>query len=159
MSGLGRLIAEQQLRSDAAMRAAQEAWDNMAPPEPDDDDLLTEADALEQARDETLSASAWVADALAKLTDTPEGWEPVDVYALVSDEDNPLDCVTVETLAVHQLLAIVMVGADKPAMTALRELRERLARELRDDIRGRADELLDEQAAREAEIDHYQEAA
>ena len=157
MSGLGRLIAEQQMRSDATMRAAQERWDNMAPPEPDDDDLLTEADALELARDETLSASAWVADALAKLTDTPEGWESVDVPALVSD--GPLDCVTVETLAVHQLLAVVMVGADAPAMVALRELRERLARELRDDIRGRADELLDEQAKHDAEIEHYQEAA
>jgi hypothetical protein len=145
MSGLKRAIADLELRNAATMRGAQLAYDNLAPGDDFDDDWLTEDQALDQARDETLSATAWVADLLAKLTDTPPGWEPVDVFALCGSGD-PLDAVAVETLAVHQLLAIVMIGADKPAMTALRELRERLARELRDDIHDRANELLAEQA-------------
>lgn len=149
MSGLGRTLAGLELRSARAMSAAQAHYDNLSPPEPDDDDLLTDDQALEQARAETLSAGASVADALAKLCDVPAGWEPVDVFALCGSGD-PVDAVDVATLQLHQLLAIVMTGEDKATMRALRELRDRLARELRDDIRGRADDLL---AAQQADID------
>jgi len=37
MSGLGRAIADLELRNSRAMSAAQARWDNMAPPEPDDE--------------------------------------------------------------------------------------------------------------------------
>lgn len=145
MSGLGRFLADQQRRADASMLRAQLAWDNRAPDEDDEDDeLLTPDQALDQARDEWLGTPAHVADWLAKETDTPEGWEPVDVFKLCGSGD-PVDDVATDALTIGQLLAIVMIGADKPAMTALRELRERVARELANDIADRARALLDEQ--------------
>lgn len=52
MSGLGRTLADLELRSARAMSAAQERWDNMAPPEPEEgpadelEDLIEQCEAL-----------------------------------------------------------------------------------------------------------------
>jgi len=55
MSGLGRIWADQELRNAAAMRAAQDRWDNMAPPEPSaDDELAAEADEIIALCEETI---------------------------------------------------------------------------------------------------------
>ena len=53
MSGLGRTLADLELRSARAMSAAQERWDNMAPPEPTElDDLAAELNIIaEQAQE------------------------------------------------------------------------------------------------------------
>lgn len=145
MSGLGRFLADQQRRADASMRRAQLAWDNRAPDEDDeDDDLLTPDQALGQARDEWLGTPAHVADWLAKEADTPEGWEPVDVFKLCGSGD-PVDAVNTDALTIGQLLAIVMLGDARDTMRATFALRERVAELMRDEIRGRADELLDAQ--------------
>lgn len=43
MSGLGRTLADLELRNAATMRSAQDAYDNQAPPEPTaEDDLAAE---------------------------------------------------------------------------------------------------------------------
>lgn len=143
MSGLGRLLADQQLRTDATMLRAQLAWDDRSPEDDEDDDALTEDQALNEARDELLATPEVVADALSAAIGYSR--EPVDVFAL-SGSGDPLDAVAVETLTTAQLLAVVMVGDSKRAMAALYELRERMAFHLRDDIKRRADDLLAERA-------------
>ena len=138
MSGLGRALA--------AIAQRPQSWEDDDSDFSGDftDDLLTEDSALEQARDEWLGTAGAVADTLAKVCDTEAGWQPVDVFALTGSGD-ATDAVALDTLATHQLLSIVMLGTDAQALPALHALRERMALELRDDIRIRADELLDAQ--------------
>lgn len=132
MSGLGRAFA-----------AAQARFDDMAPPELDDDDALTEDQALEQARDELLATPEVVADALSAAIGYSR--ESVGVFAL-SGSGDPLDAVAVETLTTAQLLAVVMVGHGAFQTQALGELQERLAFHLRDDIKQRAmDKRVDQE--------------
>lgn len=64
MSGLGRTFADLELRNAATMRAAQERWDNMAPPEPSaDDELAAEAAEIIQLCEETIGRAQRALDA------------------------------------------------------------------------------------------------
>lgn len=137
MSGLGHALA--------AMQRPQ-SWEDDDHDFSGDfnDDLLTEDGALEQARDEWLGTSAHVADWLAKETDNDAGWQPIDVFALCGS-GNAEDAVATDALTIGQLLAIVMLGDAASVVRATFALRDRVALGLRDDIRGRADELLDAQ--------------
>ena len=55
MSGLGRQIADLELRNARTMRAAQDRWDNMAPPEPDEtDDIVSELLCIIREHEEQL---------------------------------------------------------------------------------------------------------
>lgn len=61
---LGRLIADQQMRNAAAMRAGQDRWDNMAPPEPSaDDELAAEAAEIIALCEETIGRAQRALDA------------------------------------------------------------------------------------------------
>ena len=64
MSGLGRTFADLELRNAATMRAAQERWDNMAPPEPSaDDELAYEAADIISQCEETIGRAQRALDA------------------------------------------------------------------------------------------------
>lgn len=138
---LGRTIADLELRNAAAMRSAQASYETPTDVF-EDEDALTEDMELEQARDEILSSGAWVADTLAKLTDSDAGWQSFDVFADDGESRLPAE------LTAAQLLAVVLLGFDRDAIAARYELRDRLASVLRADIRERADDLLREQARR-----------
>lgn len=132
-------------RNAAAMNAGQMARESV--PDEWDDDVLTEEQALDLARDESLSCGAGVADALAVICDpiqaltkqTPVGWpgrECIDVPSLCKPEyDN-------YKRPAYELLAVVMLGDDKSALRALRSLREQVAGAMADQIKQRSAELL-----------------
>ena len=136
------------IRQARQFAAAQYAYDNRD--EPDYDDAMTEDDARDLAREELLSTPAVVADALAVICD-PE-WSPNsdprefpgravhDVAKLVEELDwHGLDATALQP---HQLLALAMLGDDRSAMDALRELRNRVERDLAQQIDERAQEML-----------------
>jgi hypothetical protein len=141
MSGLGRLIAEQQLRSDATMRAAQDRWDNMSPPEPDEDEF-TEQEAREQAADEIAANPASIMFHLGHMVG--DAADSVPVSLLVSDDFDPAEHVPAT------LLAVMFEGTKENREAARYELRDRLATRMQRDIAERAAELLAEHAARDA---------
>ena len=54
MSGLGRALADLELRSARAMSAAQAHYDSLSPPEPDDDDIASELLCIIREHEEQL---------------------------------------------------------------------------------------------------------
>lgn len=150
MSGLGRLFADQELRNARTMRAAQDRWDNMAPPEPDEDEF-TEQMAREQAADELAANPASLMFHLGHMIG--DDAQTASDHALYSADWLP------DTCSAGTLLAVMFEGSQENRDIARLELRDRLAARMQRDIAERAAELLDEQAKRDAEIAHFQEAA
>jgi hypothetical protein len=142
VSGLGRAFA-----------AAQYAYDNRAESE-DDEDALTEDDARELAESEIMATPAVFAGALEALSDPAwsansaqrdvPGRYVHDVQALCGGMPRN-EVVDTTNLQSHELTAILASGEDRHALAALKELRERIARHLKDEINARAAELLREQ--------------
>jgi hypothetical protein len=139
-------MAEAQARYDASEPAAFFDEDELDFPE------MTEEQAEEQAREELLSTPAAVADALAVIVD-PE-WSPTshprefpgrsvhDVAALCYRLN---ECITnPSSLQTHELLAVAICGDSINALDALDELCDRIAHELRDEIKSRAAEIFKE---------------
>lgn len=149
MSGLGRLFADQELRNARTMRAAQDRWDNMAPPELDDDEF-TEQEAREQAADELAANPASIMFHLGHLVG--DDAQTASDHALYSDDWLP------DASSAGTLLAVMFEGSQENRDIARLELRDRLAARMQRDIAERAAELLAEHAARAAEIAHFQEA-
>lgn len=64
MSGIGRTLADLELRNARTMRSAQSAYDNAEPPEPSaDDDLAAEAQELITLCEETIGRAQRALDA------------------------------------------------------------------------------------------------
>ena len=159
MSGIGRVFADLELRNASAMRAAQDRWDNMAPPEPDDD-RLTESEALEQAEAEALTTPIMPAEWLQQ--ECFDALDPVDLHAMRGDDFDwrAVGLQECDGVTVAQLVAVMFGAHDSEVRgRALNELRDRFTAAQRDWMRERAAELLAEHAARDAEIAHFQEAA
>lgn len=159
MSGLGRQLADLELRNAATMRRAQEAWDNMAPPEPDDD-RLTESEALEQAEAEALTTPIMPAEWLQQ--ECFDALDPVDLHAMRGDDFDwrAVGLQECDGVTVPQLVAVAFGSYNEDAQRrALAELRDRFTAAQRGWMRERAAELLAERAKRDAEIDHFQEVA
>lgn len=150
MSGLGRVFADLELRNARVMRSAQEAWDNMAPPELDEDEL-TEQMAREQAADELAANPASLYFHLGHLIG--DDAQTASTEALYGREWVP------DKASAGTLLAVMFEGSAENSDIARLELRDRLATRMQSDIAKLAAELLAERAARDAEIAHYQEAA
>lgn len=140
---------------DAAFRSAQSRWDNMLPPEPDDE--WTESE-LSEATDEflidTWATSDWLCQNLKQpelsTTDIREwAWahkpEQIDVF------DATLD----------QLWALMMSGTQHQCLAARDELRDRMVKACRDQIEARVPAIRASnlQAAREYAAELAAEAA
>ena len=146
----------QAIRAARKFAEAQAHYDAIAEPEPYPDELLTEDEAKEQAESELMRTPAVFVMALDKLADP--AWsinsDPRDVPGRYVHNVKALcgdmafnEVVDTGNLQSHELVAILACGEDRHALAALKELRERVARELRDEIAERAAELLKEQAA------------
>lgn len=142
MSGLGRTLADLELRNAAAMRAGQARYDNAAP---DDDELpedwLDEDSALQQAADELATTPASVMFHLGHLVE--ERAEPVPLSLLMSRDFDWLDHDAAT------LLIVALEGSAENSRMAILELRDRIANRALDDAKRRARELLDDQKRRE----------
>lgn len=132
MSGLGRDFA-----------AAQARWDNMAPPEVDED-ALTVMEARDIAETEALTTPHLFADWLASECAGHES--PVDLWAL--RETFTHGDASMADLSAPALLALA-VGCYDSKLTdrALSYLRDRYLSAQADSIGERADELLEQQDA------------
>jgi hypothetical protein len=112
---------------DAAFRSAQAAWDNMAPPEHDDDDDPS-AEELDDARDEfladTFATSLWLNDHLraaeGTVTATGNLWHG-----------------DMTTATIDQLWVLVLTGIDRQALRARNELVERMCKSSKANILAR----------------------
>ena len=138
MSGLGRTLADLELRNATTMRRAQEAWDNMAPPEDiEDDDWLTEDQALQQAADELAANPACLMFHLGHMVG--DAADSVPVTLLMDRHFDPSE---------HHagtLLAMVFEGSAENREAARIELRDRIATRMRDEIKNLANDMLAEQ--------------
>lgn len=143
MSGLGRTIADLELRNARALRAAQERYE--AVPD-EDEDALTEADALDAAEVEAETTPVMFGDWLRD--ECCDAVEPVDLIALRGDE-RVWDAIPFDEhspVTVPQLVAVMLNCRDSRTMLrAARELRDRFLVAQRGWIQERADELLREQ--------------
>lgn len=141
------------IRAARQFAAAQSHYDNLAEPEIDDDEM-TEDEARDLAEDEIIATPAVFAGALEALSDPAwsansaqrdvPGRYVHDVQALCGGMPWN-EVVDTTNLQSHELTAILASGEDRHALAALKELRERIARHLKDEIMERAAELLREQ--------------
>lgn len=111
---------------DAAFRSAQSVWDNMAPPEPDDE--WTESE-LSEATDEFLIDTWATSDWLCQNLKQPE-LEVTRVPLGVAEED-------ISDLTLDQLWVLMMSGTDAQLIAARFELRDRMVAGSRADIEAR----------------------
>lgn len=135
---------------DAAFRSAQSVWDNMAPPEPDDEPLESE---LSEAESEFLTDTWATSDWLACSLQQPE-LTTTHVPVGVAEED-------VCDLTLDQLWVLMMSGTDAQLIAARFELRERMVKANRDSIEARVPAIRASnlQAAREYAAELAAEAA
>lgn len=143
MSGLGRAIADLELRNAATMRAAQEHYDNLAP-EDFDETELTEQEAREQAADELSANPATLMFHLGHLIGDDAQTASAD--ALYGREWVP------DSASAGTLLAVMFEGSPANRDIARAELRDRLAARMLADIAERADDLM---RAQERERNRY----
>ena len=135
---------------DAAFRSAQSRWDNMLPPEPDDE--WTESE-LSEATDEFLIDTWATSDWLCQNLKQPE-LELTRVPLGVAEED-------VCDLTLDQLWALMMSGTDAQLIAARFELRDRMTKACRQQIEARVPAIRASnlQAAREYAAELAAEAA
>lgn len=141
---------------DQAERSYEAAW--LAREEDgDDDDLLTEDEAREQAQDENERTPCHFADWLSFAADNGNSDRtPQDMNALRAKVDGG-DCAELTT---GQLVALLIAASQAYAVSALYELRERFEKSKQsvEWIEGRAAEILAAQAEQE-EGAHYDRLA
>lgn len=135
---------------DAAFRSAQSRWDNMLPPEPDDEPTTSElSDAESEFLTDTWATSYWLACSLQQpelgVTRVPLG---------VAEED-------ISDLTLDQLWVLMMSGTDAQLIAARFELRDRMTKACRDQIEARVPAIRasNVQAAREYAAELAAEAA
>lgn len=135
---------------DAAFRSAQSRWDNMLPPEPDDE--WTESE-LSEATDEFLIDTWATSDWLCQNLKQPE-LEVTRVPLGVAEED-------ISDLTLDQLWALMMSGTDAQLIAARFELRDRMTKACRQQIEARVPAIRASnlQAAREYAAELAAEAA
>lgn len=141
------------IRAARQFAAAQYAYDSIAET-PIDDDEMTEDEAHDLAESEIIATPAVFAGVLEALSDPAwsansaqrdvPGRYVHDVQALCGGMPWN-EVVDTTNLQSHELTAILASGEDRHALAALKELRERIARHLKDEINARAAELLREQ--------------
>lgn len=133
------LAADQARRNARAMRSAQARWDNMAPPDEDDDEL-TESQALDIAHDELdLTPGAIVAWLSEACDDHGEPLDREELQRAVSDPRHQLQP--------HEALTVLFSLQPPYAARALGVLQREYRRAMQHKARRRADELLAEQEA------------
>ncbi len=141
---------------DQAERNYEAAW--LAREEDgDDDDLLTEDEAREQAEDENERTPCHFADWLSFAADNGNSdRKPQDMNALRAKVDDG-GCTELTT---GQLVALLVTASQSYAISALYELRERFEKseQSKEFIDGRAAEILAAQAEQE-EGAHYDRLA
>lgn len=147
------MSTHQAIRQARAFAAAQSHYDNLAEPQIDDD-AMTEDEARDLAESEIIATPAVFAGALEALSDPAwsinsaqrdvPGRYVHDVQALCGGMPWN-EVVDTTNLQSHELTAILASGEDRHALAALKELRERIACHLKDEISERAAELLREQ--------------
>ena len=140
---------------DKAERSYEAAW--LAREEDDGDDLLTEDEAREQAKDENETTPCNFADWLSFAADNGNSDRtPQDMNALRAKVDGG-DCAELTT---GQLVALLIAASQAYAVSALYELRERFEKSKQsvEWIEGRAAEILAAQAEQE-EGAHYDRLA
>ena len=135
---------------DAAFRSAQSRWDNMLPPEPDDE--WTESE-LSEATDEFLIDTWATSDWLCQNLKQPE-LEVTRVPLGVAEED-------ISDLTLDQLWALMMSGTQHQCLAARDELRDRMTKACRQQIEARVPAIRASnlQAAREYAAELAAEAA
>lgn len=135
---------------DAAFRSAQSVWDNMAPPEPDDE--WTESE-LSEATDDFLIDTWATSDWLCQNLKQPE-LEVTRVPLGVAEED-------ISDLTLDQLWVLMMSGTDAQLIAARFELRDRMTKACRQQIEARVPAIRASnlQAAREYAAELAAEAA
>ena len=140
---------------DQAERSYEAAW--LAREEDDGDDLLTEDEAREQAKDENETTPCNFADWLSFAADNGNSDRtPQDMNTLRAQVDDG-GCTELTT---GQLVALLVTASQSYAVSALYELRERFEKSKQsvEWIEGRAAEILAAQAEQE-EGAHYDRLA
>ncbi len=140
---------------DAAFRSAQSVWDNMAPPEPDDEPTTSElSDAESEFLTDTFATSMWLCDNLKQAelsrTDVSE-WR----WAHKPEQ------IDVSDATVDPLWALIIDGTQHQCLAARDELRDRMTKACRDQIEARVPAIRasNVQAAREYAAELAAEAA